>query len=107
MQGLGSEPLPARLSTPDDPAEQIFNDVGAIYNLRSYLVHGGALTKKALRKEVRKVSTALDDPLWPLATDDRVDAAMVNDHSRRAWRERWRDALASIDASASADRAPV
>ncbi|MGW0314010.1 hypothetical protein [Streptomyces flavidovirens] len=130
----------ALLSAPDDPAELIFNDVGAIYNLRSYLVHGGALTKKALRKEVRKISTVPDDlldgeaiaravkrlrdlvrrsllariclaagadPLWPLATDEGVDTAMVSDESRQAWRERWRDALASIDAGASADRAPV
>ncbi|MFB7344779.1 hypothetical protein ACFCZ6_32525 [Streptomyces hydrogenans] len=126
------------LCGPDDPAEQIFNDVGAIYNLRSYLVHGGALSMKALRKELRKVSTVSDgmldaqaiartverlrdlvrrsllariclaagaEPLWPLATDQGVDAAMVSDESRRAWRERWRDTLAGIDAGSSADRA--
>ncbi|MDT9700279.1 HEPN domain-containing protein [Streptomyces sp. P17] len=48
------------LSTAVDPTEQIFNDVGVIYGLRSTLVHGGAMTEKALLKEVRKISTVPD-----------------------------------------------
>lgn len=42
--------------------------------------------------------------LWPLDTDDGVDAVMVDDSQRQAWRQAWRDTLASIDALAAADR---
>ncbi|WP_407549090.1 HEPN domain-containing protein [Streptomyces sp. Pv4-95] len=46
---------------------------------------------------------ASDTPLWPLDGDIGVDAAMVEDLSREAWRQAWRDALTEIDAVASAD----
>ncbi|WP_431047115.1 hypothetical protein ACQUSR_33460 [Streptomyces sp. P1-3] len=47
-----------------------------------------------------------DTPLWPLDTDEGVDAAMVDDLCRAAWREAWRGALTEIDAIDSADRPP-
>lgn len=45
-----------------------------------------------------------DRPRWPLHTDESIDAVLVDDECRRAWREAWRDALATIDAPAAADR---
>jgi hypothetical protein len=36
----------ALLSTDDDPPANIFNDVGAFYDVRSTLVHGGNLTSR-------------------------------------------------------------
>jgi hypothetical protein len=51
------------LSTDRDPADKIFKDVGVIYGLRSKLVHGGAMKRKELLKEVRKISTVPDDVL--------------------------------------------
>jgi hypothetical protein len=47
-----------------------------------------------------------DTPLWPLDADDGVDAAMVDDLRRRAWRQAWRDTLLGIDAITAADRPP-
>lgn len=125
------------LSTDRDPPDKIFADVGVIYGLRSTLVHGGAMTRTKLIKEVRKISTVPDDvldgeatahaverlrdlvrrsllarvclaagdtPLWPLNTDEGVDAVMVDDARRTSWRTAWRDTLTKIDAIAAADR---
>lgn len=49
------------LSTDLDPADKIFKDVGLIYELRSSLVHGGAMKKSALLNLVRKISTVPGD----------------------------------------------
>ncbi|MGP3974463.1 hypothetical protein ACTWQF_10750 [Streptomyces sp. 8N114] len=49
------------LSTGLDPADKIFKDVDAIYKLRSQLVHGSAMERKKLLKEVRKISTVPGD----------------------------------------------
>jgi hypothetical protein len=49
------------LCTERDPADKIFRDVGVIYGLRSRLVHGGAMKRTELLKEVRKISTVPDD----------------------------------------------
>ena len=51
------------LSTDRDPADKIFRDVGVIYNLRSKLVHGGAMKDTYLLKEIRKISTVPADVL--------------------------------------------
>lgn len=45
-----------------------------------------------------------DTPLWPLDNDEGVDAAMVDDARRGAWREAWRDVLTTVDAIEAADR---
>lgn len=47
----------ALLATGEDSARNVFNDVGALYNLRSKLVHGGQLKLTDLRKIIAKVST--------------------------------------------------
>jgi hypothetical protein len=60
------------LSTDRDPADKIFKDVGVIYGLRSKLVHGGALKRTELLKEVRKISTIPDD-----ARDGEAPAHLV------------------------------
>jgi len=43
-------------------------------------------------------------PLWPLDTDEGVDAAMADDLRRRAWRQTWQDTLTGINAIAAANR---
>lgn len=50
--------------------------------------------------------SAGDEPWWPLGKDEGVDAVMIDDLRRRAWREEWRHTLATIDAIAAADRPP-
>jgi len=125
------------LATDLDAADQIFKDIGVIYELRSSLVHGGELKRTRLLREVRKISTVPDDvldgealghaverlrdlvrrsllarvclaagdtPLWPLGTDEGVDAAMVDEERRTTWREAWRGTLTTIDALTAADR---
>src|SRR4029079_7991591 len=47
----------ALLPTENDSATSIFRDVGALYSLRSKLVHGGAMKQTELRKEVGRIST--------------------------------------------------
>lgn len=60
------------------------------------------------RSLLARICLAADDtPLWPLNADTGVDAAMVDDLRRKEWREAWRDALAGIDAIASADPPPA
>ncbi|MFE2093717.1 hypothetical protein [Streptomyces sp. NPDC059460] len=59
------------------------------------------LVRRSLLARVCLAASAT--PLWPLDADTGVDAAMVDDLSRKAWREAWRDALTEIDAIASAD----
>ncbi|MFF2189720.1 hypothetical protein [Streptomyces sp. NPDC058155] len=66
----------------------------AVERLRD-LVRRGLLARICL--------AAGDTPLWPLDGDTAVDAAMVDDLSRKTWRQAWRDALTAIDALASAD----
>ena len=45
----------ALLATEEDPAERIFDDLGELYDLRSTVVHGGALKEKDLRKKIAKL----------------------------------------------------
>ena len=47
----------ALLATEQDSARAIFDDVGALYNIRSAVVHGGAMKQKDLRKIVARIST--------------------------------------------------
>lgn len=51
----------ALLAREDDPATAVFNDVKALYSLRSKLVHGGHVTEKDLRKVFTRVSTVPAD----------------------------------------------
>lgn len=44
------------LSTDDDAASDIYQDVKVAYDLRSTVAHGGALNRKTLAKELRKVA---------------------------------------------------
>ena len=46
------------LATDDDPADLIYEDVKALYGLRSGIIHGSVLTPSALGKSIRRVSTA-------------------------------------------------
>lgn len=45
-----------------------------------------------------------DTPLWPMDSDEGVDAAMADDARRSAWREAWRRVLTTVDAITAADR---
>jgi hypothetical protein len=47
----------ALLACEGDPASAIFGDVGALYGIRSTLVHGGQLKLKDLTKVVSRIST--------------------------------------------------
>jgi hypothetical protein len=49
------------LATEGDPARAIFDDVNALYALRSTLVHGGEMSRKDLLKTVAKISTVDSD----------------------------------------------
>jgi len=46
----------ALLATEDDPAQRIFDDLGSLYDLRSTVVHGAALTTKDLHKKIDKLN---------------------------------------------------
>jgi hypothetical protein len=47
-----------------------------------------------------------DPPLWPLNSDDGVDANLADDATRAHWRQAWRGELASFDATAAIDTPP-
>ncbi len=59
------------------------------------------LVRRSLLARVCLAASATSS--WPLDADTGVDAAMVDDHSRKVLREAWREALTGIDAVASAD----
>jgi hypothetical protein len=123
------------LAVDEDSAEKIFHDLGVLYDLRSTVVHGSALSEKALRKKldalipdlpdglgsvglqldlavdrlrdlVRRALVARmcladgDEPLWPLSPDGgpNVDAVLVDDELRVAWRNAWHDRLSVLGA---------
>jgi hypothetical protein len=60
----------ALLSSSQDPAKAMFDDVGVLYGLRSKLVHGGQIKEAELRKIVRRVSTVRRrlHSVWPWRT---------------------------------------
>ena len=72
----------ALLSTSDDPAQQIFADLGELYSLRSLLVHGGDITSRELERRVRRVSTVPPEVGFGVATAYAVDR--LRDLVRRA-----------------------
>ncbi len=72
----------ALLATDDDPAANIFNDVGAFYDLRSTLVHGGNLTEARLRKKILGISTVSEQSMFGIAAAQAVDR--MRDLVRRA-----------------------
>jgi hypothetical protein len=72
----------ALLATDDDPAASIFNDIGAFYDLRSTLVHGGNLTEARLRKKILGISTISEQSMFGIATAQAVDR--MRDLVRRA-----------------------
>lgn len=72
----GTEAITLKLQTrvatllvaPDDPASDLFTDVGLLYSIRSKLVHGGQIRldkRDGLRQMIQSVSTVPED----LATD--------------------------------------
>ena len=48
-----------------------------------------------------------DEPLWPIASDAGVDAALSDDATRVLWRTCWHQTLAAIGAEGSGDRPDV
>jgi hypothetical protein len=50
----------ALLATERDSARALFEDVGALYSIRSAIVHGGAMKQKELRKLIAGISTIED-----------------------------------------------
>ena len=63
----------ALLATKADPAQNIFKDVGTLYNLRSTLVHGGDLKQRALTRAVDSLSTMPTDEMRGVAAERAVD----------------------------------
>jgi hypothetical protein len=72
----------ALLSSSQDPAKAIFDDVGVLYGLRSKLVHGGQIKEAELRKIVRRVSTVPADAPFGVALTHAVDR--IRDLVRRS-----------------------
>jgi hypothetical protein len=72
----------ALLATNDDPSANIFNDVGAFYDLRSTLVHGGNLTEARLRKKILGISTITEKDMFGISAAQAVDR--MRDLVRRA-----------------------
>lgn len=70
------------LWTPEDSSETIFDDLGALYSLRSKVVHGAPLTSDKLARELRKVSAVSDGPAGFKATAQAMDR--MRDLLRRA-----------------------
>lgn len=63
----------ALLSTPNDPAESIFADIGLLYNLRSLLVHGGPIKEKNFRNIITRISTVSASEPFGIALARGVD----------------------------------
>lgn len=72
----------ALLATPEDPAQEIFNDLGVLYGLRSKLVHGGEISTKSLSREISKITTVPKADMLGIATAHAVDR--LRDLVRRA-----------------------
>jgi hypothetical protein len=72
----------ALLAAPNDPARQIFDDVGVLYGMRSTLVHGGSLKMTKVRKDVSKLSTIKDEMREAIRVAQAVDR--LQDLVRRA-----------------------
>jgi hypothetical protein len=83
----------ALLATDDDPSRKIFADVGRLYNIRSKLVHGGALAIKDLEKDLRNLVPNYESVGSRLALSFALDR--FRDLARRAILARL--ALASGD----------
>jgi hypothetical protein len=70
------------LTTTSDPPSAIFGDLKKLYDMRSTLVHGSAVTDKALTKCTSELSTSRPSP-WPAVRVERgVDR--LRDLVRRA-----------------------
>lgn len=52
---------------------------------------------------VRLCLASGEKPLWPIASDAGVDAALSDDATRTNWRDSWHGTLATIGAQSSAD----
>ncbi|MGZ6527665.1 MAG: hypothetical protein ACXVES_10790, partial [Actinomycetota bacterium] len=72
----------ALLASSDDPGPRVFEDVGALYGLRSKLVHGGQVKESDLRKLVARISTVPEDSMFGIAVAHTVDR--MRDIVRRA-----------------------
>jgi hypothetical protein len=72
----------ALLATPSDPPSAVFGDLKKLYDMRSTLVHGSAVTDKALTKCTSGLTTSRPSP-WPAVRVERgVDR--LRDLVRRA-----------------------
>ena len=71
------------LSTPDDPADTIKNDVKTLYGLRSSLVHGSSISETDLRAALEAVSTVPAGEMFGVILDFAVDR--LRDLVRRAF----------------------
>ncbi len=67
------------LATVDDPGDIIYDDVKALYGIRSAIIHGRILTPRALKRSIRDVSSAAQAS-YPA---EQVELAL----------DRWRDLL--------------
>lgn len=72
----------ALLAAGSDPAHAIFGDIGALYGLRSSMIHGGPLRESKLISAVRKISTVPDHDAPGVATTRALDR--LRDLLRRA-----------------------
>lgn len=63
----------ALLWTDDDRGSAIFRDVGALYGLRSKLVHGARIKESDLRRSIYSVSTVEEDAAFGVAIAFAVD----------------------------------
>ncbi len=72
----------ALLATQDDPTASVFDDVGAFYNLRSTLVHGGNLSEKTLKNKILGITTVTEKDMFGIAAAEAVDR--MRDLVRRA-----------------------
>ena len=72
----------ALLATQDDTVANVFGDIGALYGLRSALVHGGNLSRTTLRNKVLGISTVTAKDWFGVAVAEAVDR--MRDLVRRA-----------------------
>lgn len=72
----------ALLATENDPADAIFKDIGILYELRSQLIHGSALSEKRATKGVKSITTVPDNIMPGVAFAYAIDR--LRDLVRRA-----------------------
>lgn len=72
----------ALLATGNDPADDIRRDIGILYKLRSWLVHGNALDQDSFSEFIKSISAVPNESLPGEAIDHAVDR--LRDLVRRA-----------------------